>query len=62
MAAAVAAWGGAPARLGEQERVGDLQWAERDPFRGSARAEVVWTGGVDGEQELRAAPMLAGGD
>ena len=56
MAAALAACGGAPTRLGEQGRVGDLQWAERVPFQGSARAEVDWRGGVDGEQELRTAP------
>ena len=54
--------GGGPAELGERNRVGDLQWPERDPFRGSARAEGVWRGGVDGEQVLRAAPMVAGGD
>ena len=33
--------GSGPAELGEWNRVGDLQWPERDPFRGSARAEVV---------------------
>jgi len=32
---------GGPKGLGERGRVRDLQWPERDPFRGSARAEVV---------------------
>ena len=48
--------GSVPAELGERNRVGDLQWPERDPFRGSARAEVVRRRGSSGE--LPAAAMV----
>jgi len=40
---------GGPKGLGERGRVRDLQWPERDPFRGSARAEVVRRRGRGGE-------------